>query len=256
MATPVYAWPPVGAMAREWDVSEPISESFSALTGRRYASAIKPKRRVAQVVVSGMSCDHNGAGYILMLKQLLEGGANLVRLSSFALDRYLSTEARNALRQAFPLLWEDGSADLDWTFDGVEGHWLEGAIITGTISTSGGFHYITVSGLPANTLVARPGDHITVFEDESDTTGSTAQVLAPATTNGSGIALIRLFSALAYSGRANIGVPVSAVFRVVGELPRATIPRVGDWTYGWQFEEVFSDEVDGFTEIDGWWEPT
>jgi hypothetical protein len=262
MAVPVYAWPPVGATGREWDYSEPISESFSALTGKRYASATKPKRRVCTLTVSGMSNNTMGVGYCVMLKQLLQGGVNLVRLNSFPYDRYISNAERQATRQALPLDWETGGVTLDWEDAGTELLWYWGTLLSGTTTTSLGFPAVTVTGLPPNTLVARPGDYVTAYEDELDATGSTAQALAPAYSNGSGSATIRLFEALAYNGvasaggRVNLGSVDTAVFRCIGELPRAVIPRSGDWSYGWTFEEVFSDEVGGFTENTTWYQPT
>lgn len=256
MALPVYAWPPVGAVGAEWDYVAPISESFSALTGKRYVSAARPARRVATVEVSAQSSNRTGAGYVVMLKRLLDGGVNLVRLTSYPLARFLDTADQNALRQSVHLDWTSGGIDLGWTTPPTELLWYDGTILTGVIGTSGIYDIVTVSGLPPRTLVARPGEYLTAFADEDDVIGSTVQVLAPAWSYNDGTAVIRLFSPLAYGGRINIGVKDTAVFRVVGALPRAVQPVRGDWSYTWQFEEVFSDEVGGFTERTGWWKQT
>jgi len=256
MAVTVFAFPPVGLVGREWDHAAPISESRSVITGKRYASSAGPERRVAQVVASAKSNDRTGAGYMLMLKRLLAGGEKLIRLRSQLIQRRANTPAYEALRGSIPLDWADGSAELLWTMPSTELLWWDGTIITGTLTTSRGFPAIACSGFPPFTLVARPAEYLTVYEDEDDTTGSTAQILAPATSNSIGEVTIRLYSELAYGGRVRVGTRPSAVFRAVGELPRALIPAFGDWSYGWQLEEVFSDEVGGFTEEDDWYIPT
>lgn len=264
MAVNVYAWPPVPTIGWEWDYETPIAGTPSAMTGRRYASTSKPERRVAQVAVSALGTavrgsdvlPRVGAGYTIMLKRLLQGGANLVRLNSRPINWYIDTLAQEDVRRSLSLEWTTGGIDLGWTTPPTELLWYEGTILTGVIGTSGAFDIVTVSGLPPLTLVARPGEYVTAFEDADDTTGSTAQVLAPAVSQADGTAIIRLFSPLAYGGRINIGVSDTAVFKVVGELPRAMQSLDSDWSYGWQFEEVFSDEVGGFTEITGWWTPT
>jgi hypothetical protein len=256
MALPVYAWPPVGALGREWDHVQPISESFSALTGKRYASANMPERRVAQVVVSAMSNDYTGAGYCLMLKRLLAGGRNLVRLPSQRPFRRLNTIEFDESRGSVPLDWTTGGIDLLWTVSAIDLNWYNGTLVDGTVTTSGGFPALSCTGLPANRLVARPGEYITVYQNEVDTTGSTVQVMAPARTDGSGAVIIRLYDTPAYGGRVSIGVRTTAVFRAVGELPRTLWAADGDFTFGWQFEEVFADEVGGFTEASSWWRET
>jgi hypothetical protein len=256
MPATVYVFPPVGLVGREWDHVAPIGESVSMITGKRYVSAAKPERRVAQVVASARSCDRNGAGYMLMLKRLLQGGENLIRLRSQLIQRTTNTAAFEASRGSIPLDWLDSSISLLWTMPTTELLWYDGTLIDGTLTTSRGFPAIACTGFPPLTLVARPGEYLTVYEDEDDATGSTAQILAPATSDGAGAVTIRLYSALAYGGRVRVGTRPSAVFRAVGELPSALIPNFGDWSYGWQLEEVFSDEVGGFTEEDDWYIPT
>lgn len=261
MAVPVYGWPPVGVVSWDWTVDAPISISRSALTGARYASAHQRERRVAQIVVSALgrgslTNQRLSAGYVEMLKRLLNGGSNLVRLYSRPVTWYRDAVADMETRRSLRFLWEDGAADLDWTFSGVDGLWYDGQMLDGTLTTSSGFPAVVVTGLLPNRLVARPGDFVTSFEDHDDTTGSTAQVLAPAYSDGDGEATIRLFSALATAGRINIGIADTAVFEVEGELPRSPQPVSGDWTYGWSFREVFSDEVGGFTEVPSWFAET
>lgn len=261
MPVPVYAWPPVPAIGTEWSVVAPISESVSLITGKRFTSAAQPSRRVAQMVVGALGRGpiydgRMGAGYVEVLKRLLAGGANLVRLNSYPINWFLDQEKDAAVRQSLDLTWRDGSVPLDWTMPSTELLWYDGTILTGTLTTSLGFPSVTVTGLPPSRLVARPGEYVTAFQNEDDAVGSTRQVMAPAYSNAGGSATIRLMSALAYGGRVNIGTSESAVFRVVGELPRAVSSMLSDWSYAWQFEEVFSAEVGGFTEVTNWWTAT
>jgi len=262
MAVNVYGWPPVKAVGHEWDYVSPISESFSALTGKRYASGNGPERRVAQVVVSALAgAGRMGAGYVSVLKRLLDGGSNYVRLTSTPINWYLDALDEQATRASVPLTWASGGVPLLWTSGGIDLLWYTGTILTAVVATSGGFPALTVSGLPINKLVARPGEFITAFQSATDLIGQTVQVMAPAYSNGSGVATVRLYSALsgAYGAtpfRVNLGAAETAVFRVIGAMPREVQVVNADWSYGWQFEEVFADEVGGFTEVPAWWVAT
>jgi hypothetical protein len=264
MAVPVYAWPPVPTVGFAWDYVSPLSESMSALSGKRYASSNLPERRVAQLSVTALgtavygstSLRGMGGGYVVMLKRLLNGGANLVRLNSKPINWYLTDASEADTRRALGLEWADGAINLNWADVSTELLWYDGTILNGTIGTSGGFNIVTVTGLPPSRLVARPGEFITSFVDSDDTVGSTAQIMAPAYSNDDGVAVIRLYSALATSGRINIGISDTGVFRVSGSMPRAMQAFDSDWSYEWQFEEVFADEVGGFTEVANWWKPT
>lgn len=256
MPVPVYGWPPVGAVLRLWDVSEPISESQSGQTGARYVSAREPTRYVASARVSSLGRGRNGAGYVHALKRLLQGGVNLVRLTSSPINWYLDAAAEAGFRQSDVLTWESGGDALEWTSGGGELVWLTGTPLTATITTSGGFPALSITGLPPSRLVCRPGEYLTVFEEVSDTTGATVEAIAPAYSNSSGVAIVRLLEAAPYGGRVNIGTCISAVFRVVGSLPRAAQPIGADWFHDFEFEEIFPDQVGGFTEVPDWWQPT
>lgn len=256
MPVPVYSWPPVAAVGSEWTVVSPLDESMSGITGARYASANQPERRVARLEVAALDAgDRIGAGYVEMLKRLLKGGANLVRLNSYPINWHLDALADTTFRQSALVDWLEVGVPLGWT-EGAEVLWYDGTVITGTTATSNGFPAVSVTGLPPNRLVARPGEFLTVFVDADDLTGTTVQIMAPARSNGAGAAVIRLYEALPNGGRVNIGISDSAVFRVAGDLPRSMQPVGGNWSYGWEFIEVFADEVGGFTETANWYEAT
>lgn len=248
----VYAWPPVGVVGSEWTEESPVQVSRSIVTGADYTSLALRKRRLATLEVSALANGRSGAGYMEMLKRFLEG-RHAVRLNSYPINWHLDALNPGA-RASTPLFWRDGGVDLEWTDGGTELLWYDGTLLTGTTWTDlKGFPRITVYGLPPNTLVARPGEFLTAFADEDDTTGTTVQIVNEVTTNANGEALIRLFSSLGTltNVRVNIGTSDTGVFKPV-QMPRSVQPVGANWTYSWQFREVFSDEVGGFTEVDPW----
>ena len=248
----VFAWPPVGVVGAEWTELAPVETSRSLVTGAEYLSAAQRVRRVASLEVSALACGEMGAGFMEMLKRHL-AGVHLVRLNSYPINWRVPASLAAATRQSNQILWTAAAADLDWTAGGAPLGWFTGAILTGTTGTADGWPIVTVSGLPPLTVVARPGEFVTAFADIDDLTGTTVQVTAPAKSNASGVAAIRLFEALPAGTdvRVNVGGSDTAVFRPIG-YPRAMQPVSGDWIYAWQFREVFEDEVDEFVEVNPW----
>lgn len=252
MAVNVYAWPPVGAVGSEWTEDAPVSASRSIITGRRYVSATQRKRRLASLNVSALAAGRSGAGYIENLKLLLAGGENLVRLYSYPINWHLDAQMIESLRQSRLVTWTaPGDSDVEWSNGSGDVHWFTGQVITGTAGTSGGWPVLNITGAPPNMLIARPGEFVTLFNPVESVTGTQARVMREARTNGSGAASIRLMSALSGSGRVNIGTSDTGVFEAV-QIPRSVQPVGADWQYQWQFREVFSDEVGGFTEVNPW----
>lgn len=252
MAVNVYAWPPVALIGMEWTVEAPISVSRSFITGARYVSSGARERRLAEAVVPALGRNNDGAGYCEMLKAYLDGGANLVRLNSFPVNWHLDVARLEGKRALYPLAWETGNEPLGWTEGGDNLTFYTGTVLTGTKTTNGIWFAVTVTGLPPNSVVCRPAEYMTIFENNADTTGSTARCIKTAVSNASGEATIRLDSELAYGGRVNLGTSVSAVFEAQ-EMPRAMQPLGGNWSYAWSFREVFEDEVaGGFAEVDPW----
>uniref|UniRef100_UPI0013009845 hypothetical protein n=1 Tax=Oceanicella sp. SM1341 TaxID=1548889 RepID=UPI0013009845 len=144
-----------------------------------------------------------------------------------------------------------GGVDWDWDDAGVPLLLYEGRVLEGVPVMDGIWDAVRVTGLPPATRVARPGEFLAVYADDTDVTGEVVQVLAPAVSSAAGVATIRLFSPLGAGGRVNIGVSDTGVFRQL-ETPRAVQPLGGDWSYTWSFREVFADEAGGFAERDPW----
>lgn len=253
----VYAWPPVGAIGSEWTVDAPVARLRSALTGRDQMQSSQRVRRLATVQVSALAAGSMGAGYSEMLKQLLAGGVHGVRLKSSPINWYLDQLQRETALNSTPLYWRTGSDPLAWQTGGQPLLWYRGGsggnIATGIPGTSGGWNTLLVSGLPARRLVARPGDYIRCYEPDDPDVWQIARVVRPATTNAAGSVTVRLDRPVTISPcRVNMAGQDEAVFRVEGDLPRAVQPVSGDWSYTWNFREVFADEVGGFAEVDPW----
>ncbi|MCA0848342.1 hypothetical protein [Salipiger thiooxidans] len=254
MTINVYAWPPVGAVGSEWTVSDPVERSASIITGAEYLSKSQRRRRLATLRVSALAAGGMGAGYSESLKVLLQGGIHAVRLKSYPINWHVDALLEAPTRQALPLEWSADGADLEWSRGGPRLYWDTGALIIGTTGTdAAGFPIVTATGLPPNTLVARPSEFITLFTDDDDTVGTTVRILTSAVSDGTGKAVIRLHSDPGgFSGvRVDIGTAETGVFRA-NSMVRSVQPLGQDWFYTWEFTEVFSEEVGGFLEIDPW----
>ena len=238
--TNVYAWPPVAHVAAEWTVLDPIGRSRSMITGASYVSAAQRRRRLARLNISALSLDRNGAGYMEVLKRLLEGGTHLVRLNSTPINWHLDDEAENA-RRSRPMSWIVPNPPFEWG-DGSAGiSWWTGTVANGEARPGPA---VLVSGLPSGQLVARPGEFVTM-------NGDTAMVMRPAVSGAGGNALIRLLTPLSGSGPILIGSRETGVFEA-DDMPRAMQPLGDNWQYSWSFTEVFEDERGPFTEVNPW----
>lgn len=249
MATDVIAFPPVGAVGSMWTVAAPVQRSRSMITGRRHVSRWGRERRAAMVNVSALSKNRSGAGYSEMLIRYLDGGANLVRLNSAPVNWHLDHELLAGLRSSQRVLWTESGDPLAWQDSGDPLIWFEGRILPGVVAGS----QITVSGLPAKTLICRPGDLVEVFGVATDASGAISQAVTETVSDADGVAVIALFDALAAGSypRVSIGASESLVFEVE-DMPRSPQPLGQNWTYQWNFREVFADEVGGFTEVNPW----
>lgn len=252
MSINVYAWPCVGLLGWEWTVEDPIQRSASIITGAEYISSAQRRRRLVRLDVSSYSAGRMGAGFMESLKVLLEGGRHAVRLNSVQINPRGGLP--DDVRQSARLEWTAGGVNLDWTSGGAELLWYSGTVLTGNTGTdAAGWPIITVTGLPANALVAKPSEFLTIYADASDIEGTVYRVLAPSYSDGSGVAVIRLHDdpGVLTGARVNLGTHDTGVFRPVS-MPRVMRPRFGDWTYSWEYREVFEDEVGGFVELNPW----
>lgn len=253
----VYAWPPVGITGHEWTVHQPVARSRSLITGATRVSSAQRARRLVTLQVSALAAGRSGAGYMERLKELLEGGVHLVRLTRGPINWWLD-EGRLPDYRSEPMSWTHNGASLDWAqgFGNSALVWFSGNVITARRVTSGGRPAVRLSGLPPNTTIVRPMDLLTIHSfDGIDS--QVVRAITAATTNGSGVATILLAEAITIlalndDGRANLGGVETRVFEVEGELPRAVQPVRGDWSYSWQFREVFADERGPFVEIYPW----
>lgn len=256
MSINVYNWPPVDVVGAEWTRDDPVQQSRSAITGAVFRSAAGRSRRLATLVVPGLGTGQDGAGYMEVLKRLL-AGRHAVRLQSYPVNYFVHQNAIADQARSTRLTWTDDEIDLDWTAGGTDLYWYTGRLIWGTTGTDAdGFDVVSITGAPANTRIALPGQFLTLFADVDDVTGETVMVMTEAITDGDGAADIRIFGdelTQSYtSARVNIGTRDTGVFLPVGELPRAVQPVSGGWSYKWSFREVFADEVGGFVEVDPW----
>lgn len=254
--TNVYAFPPVAITGWQWDVEDPVAVSRSLLDGGRYVTTSGPRRIVARARVSALGRGRSGAGYMQVLRRLLNGGENLVRLYSWPVNFWLDDHDLAALRRGEVITWADGGALIPWADGGSGLVWLDGAYVTGTTGTdSEGFATIALSGLPSSRLCVRPGDFLTIYDAVADTTGETIMVMSEGTTDANGDVTVRLIESpsTGYSGnRVSVGTSESAVFEVT-DMPPMQQTISGDWTVTWAFRQVFADEVPGgFTEVNPW----
>lgn len=246
----IYAFPPVAAVSTMWTEVAPVRASRSALSGKRYVSSAGPRRRTAMVLVSALSRARDGAGYSESLKRFLDGGMNLVRLNSSAVNWHLDylPGTPGSLFTA-PLGWTVGGDPLDWTHDGQPLYWFTGPVLQGTSGTVGGFPAITITGLTPGRLVCRAYDVIRSYAADGSTT-ATARAITTVYADASGEAVIRLHDALA-SGVISIGDQESAVFEVE-DMPSSPQPLGANWFYEWRFREVLPAEYAGATEVNPW----
>jgi len=256
----VYKWPEnVGVTGAQWTVDDPLSRSGSLFNGGIYRSAAKRRRRLAVLNVQGAYGD--GGGYIEVLKRILKGGLNAVRLNSYPLN-YGEPPTPDSIRQSWPLAWETGAgADLAWRAgSGPNGlKWFTGGYVdangVGRIATAtkldtspAGFGKLAVTGLPPNAHIARVGEFVRVYGATQDT----RILIRPVRSDANGEATIWLDSETGGGGRINFGIPETGVF-IPDEMPRAVRPAWAAWEVSWSFSQVFEDEVpDGLVEVDPW----
>lgn len=241
----VYAWPPVAVAARYWTPELPTSRSRSLITGATYTSAAQRRRLLAGFDVAGWP--KYSAGYLEALWRLLDGGVHLVRLSSCRIP-YGKT-VKNWQRGGDYLNWSTPPQDVMWLTPPSEVKWFDGTILSYTITTLNGLPAVRVGGLPANSIVALPGEFITVW---IGSTTETHMIAGEARSDGDGDATIMLVTAPSATGQISIGGRETGIFELASDWPqvmnRGGLPE----NYGLQFREVFEDERGPFTEIDPW----
>lgn len=246
----VIKWPPVGEVAFEISRLDPVSVSTSLIDKQPRFSRYGRSRRVARTSVSGIGPNAAGAGYMEMLKEYLEGGVNLTRVTTYSSIWHFVRAQNNPRIANYKIDWTSGGNELLWTDNSVDLHWWNNNI-GATPTTDGAWPAISVTGLPPNTIVVRPHENITVSSADG-TSKQTTKALRVTMSDASGNAIIRVKDTLTQSGQVIIGAAEDIVFRPLS-LPRAVQPQLGNWQYDWDFVEAFEDEYsEGFTELNPW----
>lgn len=236
----VYAWPPVAVQARYWTMEQPIGRSRSLITGGSYVSAAQRKRIVAGFDIVGWP--KYSAGYLEALWRYLDGGLHLVRLTSCRIPYGRTNRGDN--RTGFD--WQSGGSEFGWTVPPAEITWIHGTQWTFTTQPR---NRIRVTGLPQNSVVAIPGEFVTVTVDG---VRDTIMVVAEAVSDETGAAIISLIRAASGAGTVTIGTHETGVFELVSAWPRVMNRNRFPENYAIEFREVFSDERGPFLEIDPW----
>ena len=248
----VYAWPPVGRIAENWWAESPVNVSRSILTGARYASAAQRRRRYATITVGNAGRGAAGMGYLHVLADLLQGGVNFVRLTRLPPNGWADAVGLAGNRRSDPVALTTGTdPSVSITLGGSPVTLFTGWVLRGTASVVSGQAQIALTDGPPLTIIARPGEMLTLYNPLTDTVGASAMVQSLAVTDVSGAATIKLMSPLTGTGRVEIGTGETGVFEVT-DMPFAPQPLSGDWSTTWSFAEVFADEVGTFAEVNPW----
>ena len=241
----VYAFPPVAVAARYWTLEQPVSRSRSLITGSSYVSAAGRKRILAGFDIAGWP--KYSAGYLEALWRLLDGGVHLVRLNSCRIP-YGHTVANN-VRGGEYLDWKLPPADVAWLTPPTEVKWFDGAVLYYTLDNQDGQPAVRVTGLPPHSIVALPGEFITVWIGN---TTETHMVAAEAKSGPGGVAIITLVTAPSGPGQISIGGRESGVFELASDWPKVMNRNRFPENYGIEFRQVFEDERGPFVEKNPW----
>lgn len=253
----VYPWPPVAVAAKFWNLDTPISKSYSMTTGRRFASGSMTPRRMVKVTVQGRR--NYGLGYMAALERLLEGGLHFVRISSCRMTFGEVGDFGETGRQGHFFDWRgnaNASTEFDWrTQDGGDWFtWFEGfdagaSIVSGS---SGRTIRVSASLPPQGTIVAVPGEFVTVFT-ALNPQGETHMVTNVATVSSGRTADIKLATPVSGNGRINLNTSEEGIFELNSEFPDLgrSGAEVPDFTL--QFREVLLAEIaEGIVEVNPW----
>lgn len=219
----IYAWPPLKNLTITPSHEIGTRQSRGALSGRDYPSSIGAARRTLSLTCSALAGDRDGAGMCESLNLMLDGGINLARV------------------EIPPINWHRDSWDAP--FD------LSGAAMVGTVTTSGPFDAIALTGLVPGALVCRAFDLVGSYV--SGVLAASARAVRTVRAELDGTAVIALHAALP-AGVIRVGETETAVFRALSMTPSPQGTR-GDWSYSWSLREVLTEELSGTeTEVDPW----
>lgn len=256
----VYAWPPVAAVSKFWNLDAPVSKSYSMTSGRRFASSVMLPRRRAKVTVHGRR--QNGLGYMAALERLLAGGINFVRLTSCRMAFGQVADFGEDGRQGQFFNWReinDSATNFAWNEEaaGPEFLWFEGLFLQSNLVGGAGGRSITITGpLPRNAIIALPGEFITVYT-ELNPNGEVHMVTNLVMSNNSSTtprsATIKLATPVSGPGRVDLNTSETGIFELNASFP--DLGRSGDSIPDLQldFREVFPQEIpEGLVEVNPW----
>lgn len=247
--TNVIAWPPFTLTG--WDIydSFPRSRSVGIIQGKTRDSSALRTRRLATCIVDGLSSDFSASGYVRMLNRQWGTAPRLTRVNCYSSTWIMASLGETDLRSNF-MEWEDGGTELLWTVPSEDLLWSDNLLAFGVPTTDGGFPAISVTGFPANAIIARPSDMVKVRDGAGGEEQSYA--LGIARTDATGAAVIRLETAISIEGLPSIGENESIVFEAQ-DVPRSVQTPSGVPAFAWDFVEVFEDEyADGWDEVNPW----
>lgn len=256
----VYSWPPVAVIAKMWNLDQPVSRSYSMVSGRRFASASLPPRRRAKISVQGRR--NYGLGYLAALERFLQGGLHLVRLTSCRMAFGEVGDFGVYGRQGSYFDWREtgnASTEFGWrTQDSGDSFlWFEGFSAWASTVVGLGGRVIQVAGTlpPLGSIVALPGEFVTVFTslNPQGETHMVANVVKVQTGETGNVANFRLVTPVSGPGRINLNTSETGVFELNSPFP--DLGRVGadvpDFTL--DFREILEGEVsEGLTELNPW----
>lgn len=248
--TNVIAWPPFSLTGWEIFDNYPQSRSTNFFQGNARTSSAQVARREVTAIASGIGSDLAGSGYVRMLNRQWGHGPKLVRVKCRSALWHLS--AAGAELQASLMSWTSGGGELQWTTGGGDLLWATGAGSGqyGTYNNGGTWPKLTITGLPANRVIARPADRVRVMDGE---TVQEQLVMGIAQSNGSGTATVYFEKPFTINGLVSIGVEEEMVLEVLA-TPRAVQPVGANYGYTFEAREVFASEyADGFTEVTPPW---
>lgn len=245
----VIAWPRVGLVGWEIARIDRANVEYGLLTNVRRTSAPEVRRRELVANVSALSLGASGSGYMAELIEQLDGGRHLIRINARSSIWYLRDAARTYANTLIG--WTAGSSELLWTDGVLDMSYIDGMYpLYGVPGSSAGRPILTVSGFPPNVVVCRPSERLAVTDGDAT---EQARVVNIARSNGAGVAVLQLASAITISGLVSLGVRESIVCAAV-DIPRAVQPMRGDWSYTWRLREVFAAETGAWVEVDPWQE--
>lgn len=255
----VYAWPPVAAVAKTWNLDSPLSRSYGMTTGKRFASGARTPRRRVKVTVHGRRL--NGLGHMAALERLLKGGLNFVRLTSCRMAFGQIPGEWPEGRQGRFFSWrETGSPATEFSWMTQAGGdpflWFEGMYITATVNSGSGGLTLTLTGdFPPGQVVAMPGEFITVYT-ALNPQGETHMVTNTAISSSGSLprtVVIRLATPVSGPGRVDLNTSETGIFELNSDFPE--LGRSGDSVPDLQleFREILPSEIaEGFTEVNPW----